>query len=584
MLGGALFQTLLSLIPIPIKRTSNERLVLAHVYDALADYAADAPNDQRGLQVSNELLAAYNTISGSNLKSKQGAILGGLLETAERLRLNILFFRHWRRRLLADADAHTASVEALDRFMSAVAVQLHAVTDELRESQRLFKYHRLHHPVKNTLDDLRKTAELFEGVEEVKPLLKYSEILRRYLHEARKLTRSLRFGSRQLRRWISIPESNLFQANSAWTIIRANLNMHSAVFRHALRMGVVLALATALYQVTPLPFHNGYWIPLTAALVLRPDFSTTFTRGFARLLGTILGAALTTLLLSLITPTPTLLIALNVLSIYIAYSVLLVSYALFSLFLTIEVVCLLTFVTPFPMETALYRATDTVLGGVLALVIYVLWPTWERLQAPSYLAERVDAVRQYCIAVLDAYKDPKAYDHLKLERLHTKARLARSNAEASVQRSLHEPRPHRINIDIAQGILGACDNIMSSALSLEAYLQSNPALSTVPEVTNMSNSMSAALSLLETLILAGQQSAIFPDLQHALHELQHELKMTLSISTQAGEHGQSNPKEALKADQRFLVSELKRMIDNIEVLYHLFTSKSAPTTGNLVLA
>jgi hypothetical protein len=186
--------------------------------------------------------------------------------------------------------------------------------------------------------------------------------------------------------------------------------------------------------------------------------------------------------------------------------------------------------------------------------------------------------------VLDAYKDPKAYDHLKLEHLHTKARLARSNAEASVQRSLHEPRPHRINIDVAQGILGACDNIMSSALSLEAYLQSNPALSAIPEVTKMSNSMSAALSLLETLIRAGQRSAIFPDLQHALHELQHELKMTLSISTQAGEHSQSNPKDALKADQRFLVSELKRMIDNIEVLYHLFTSKSAPATGNLVLA
>ncbi len=78
---------------------------------------------------------------------------------------------------------------------------------------------------------------------------------------------------------------------------------------YAIRLGIALALATALYQIFHLPLERGYWIPMTVVLVLRSDFLTTFTRGIARLLGTMLGAVLTTLLLVFLAPSQLALVA-----------------------------------------------------------------------------------------------------------------------------------------------------------------------------------------------------------------------------------------------------------------------------------
>ena len=44
---------------------------------------------------------------------------------------------------------------------------------------------------------------------------------------------------------------------------------------------------------------HGYWLPMTAAIVLRPDFAATFNFGLLRVVGTVLGLLLTTALLHL---------------------------------------------------------------------------------------------------------------------------------------------------------------------------------------------------------------------------------------------------------------------------------------------
>lgn len=42
---------------------------------------------------------------------------------------------------------------------------------------------------------------------------------------------------------------------------------------------------------------HGYWLPMTAAIVLRSDFAATFNFGLLRVVGTIVGLVLTTVLL-----------------------------------------------------------------------------------------------------------------------------------------------------------------------------------------------------------------------------------------------------------------------------------------------
>src|SRR5436853_4039853 len=120
-------------------------------------------------------------------------------------------------------------------------------------------------------------------------------------------------------------------------------------------------------------------------------------------------ALLTTLDVSFLSPIQGLLVVLDALLAYLAFSVLYANYALFSMFITVETVLLLTFVTPEPVMTAADRAIDTAIGGVLALLLYAIWPTWEHGKVLGRIADRLEALRQYFVAVMAAYADPVTY-------------------------------------------------------------------------------------------------------------------------------------------------------------------------------
>lgn len=62
------------------------------------------------------------------------------------------------------------------------------------------------------------------------------------------------------------------------------------VRRHAVRVGCVVAIGTAVYQSFHLDY--GYWMPLTALAVLQPDAHGTWVKSLQRALGTVLGATL----------------------------------------------------------------------------------------------------------------------------------------------------------------------------------------------------------------------------------------------------------------------------------------------------
>jgi uncharacterized membrane protein YccC len=93
-------------------------------------------------------------------------------------------------------------------------------------------------------------------------------------------------------------------------MVRANLAFTSEAFRHALRVGVTLAVSVAVSHLFPV--GHGYWLPMTVMIVLKPDFAATLSRGLARSVGTLLGAGLVTLLLAALDPSPAGLIVLTV--------------------------------------------------------------------------------------------------------------------------------------------------------------------------------------------------------------------------------------------------------------------------------
>ena len=550
MFAGALLQAILVIAPSPWNTTSPERNALFSVYQKLADYASSQSKAQSGAQLRDALFKAQQTLVDSNRQSQQGKIFSALLEEAEHIRLSLILLLRKRRHLAHIMTGQAGLVAQLDQVMHSAVQALRKIADEVKPPSRFTSSTTIqsHLRMKEALSALRKETRTSEHAEDIHQLLIDGDALRDQIHRARKLAKSWKYAHQSTSISIrKVPRQAYLHLNNAWAILRANLTPRSATFRHAIRLGVALALATALYRLLPLPVGRGYWIPLTVLLVLRTDFASTFTRGLARLIGTILGAVLAVLLASFIGPTQGLLVIFVAVSAFVAFSFLFANYAIFSIFITMEIVFLLAFVIPQTSMNALDRAVDTTIGGILALIMYIVWPTWEHPQVAGNVADRLEAVRRYFVKVMECYVHLNAYDGSVLDTFRMKSRLARSNAAASVQRAIHEPTSHHIDLELAQDLLGTVDTLIVSVLTLEAYLVDDPSHCALPMVSDFRNSVDEALRIMALAIREEQPLSGFPDLQEAFRSLQDNKS---GLQT----------RDRCRSDLGFVVSEARRIV------------------------
>jgi hypothetical protein len=140
-------------------------------------------------------------------------------------------------------------------------------------------------------------------------------------------------------------------------------------FSYSLRLIITVALSTEIYR--RLGMQSGYWIPMTALLVQRPAFAETLTRAAARILGTLAGAWLGSLLIAWLIPSPVVLASAATLFALLAFATNSVNYGLFAACLTGYIVFLLSLnQIPGPV-IAHRRAWCTLLGGVIAILIHL---------------------------------------------------------------------------------------------------------------------------------------------------------------------------------------------------------------------
>ncbi|HEX6481010.1 MAG TPA: FUSC family protein [Ktedonobacteraceae bacterium] len=566
LFSGALLQTLFALIPIPLEKTSAERSALTSVYQKLADYAAHPTDEEIAGQLRDALQQAHATLLDANLRTRVGRVFFGLLEEAGHIRLTIILLTKLRQILEGNASLERC-LENLDRVLQAASYELREIARELKSVRRSLHLPGAHQELKQALIELRKEASARDSDVNLQRILTYCEALHAQLHTAHNLARAWRSRQQPLPAQVHVPEQKRLRLYNIQAILRANLTFHSTAFRHAIRLGVALMIASVLEHLLPLPLERGYWIPLTVLLILRPDFSSTFTRGMARFLGTLLGVVLTSLLIALIAPSQLLLVILAIITAYMSFSLLYANYALFSVFITMEVIFLLSFVIPQPIALAYARAIATAIGGVLALVLYVLWPSWESSQLSDNLANRLDALRSYLDAVLTALADPAAYDDSTINNRRLNSLLARSNAEASLQHTLQEPQRHHIDIELAQGVLDAANSIAQSALTLEAYVIDNPKRHPLPVIRPFANAVDEALRIFTMAMRQDRPPEGLPNLQEALHKLEHDLKAEKHVQPEAD------------IDQHLIISQAKRIVRSIDAINQLLVSKWSETGG-----
>ena len=523
---GGLFAIALELVPWRAHAHLPERRAIARVYRALAAWVRD-PNadDRRPIREAqaNARQTLDASVGSTAVPSPSVEAFRVLVDEADRTYRDLVSLRNTRQ-LLAPVDP-AVSGRAVDVGRGAAAEALVAVAQALEfgrwEADADSIRGRLDDSVAALRDELavdRAAGEALQATE-LEEMLRRGASVRGDLRGAIDLATSWQGEGpppdpvRHAR-----PRRAELGVRRPWPIFRANLTLRSSAFRHAIRLSLTVAVATAIAEISGLA--RGYWLPLTVLFVLRPDFGATFTRGLQRYAGTALGVVLATLITAALHPGP---YALAVLITALAFAFSAFLYANYGLF-TVSITAFIIFFVAYAgvhdeFATALDRLLDTTIGATITLGIYALWPTWERTLLPDTTADLIEADRVYLRALLGSWFDGgKRRDAVAAAR--ARARLARTNTEASVQRALLEPelRHAQFGTDRATGILTSMRRFADAALALEAYFDDE--LPPVPPVARtLADQLDATLAQLAAAARERRAPSDLPPLRETQQEL-----------------------------------------------------------------
>jgi uncharacterized membrane protein YccC len=200
----------------------------------------------------------------------------------------------------------------------------------------------------------------------------------------------------------------------------------------AIRLALCMSVAEIARQY--LPIERPYWVLLTVAIVLKPDFGSVFTRAVQRGAGTLLGVLLGSALLAVLPHDAWVLVAMA------GFAALLpwardTNFGLFSVFQTPVIILLLDLALPAGRGLVAARLTDTLIGcGIVLVFGYLLWPqTW---RAP------LDEAMHATTLALDAFVEA-AFTGSPADRRRARRRTYRALTElqTQLQRRLAEPPP-----------------------------------------------------------------------------------------------------------------------------------------------
>jgi uncharacterized membrane protein YccC len=122
-----------------------------------------------------------------------------------------------------------------------------------------------------------------------------------------------------------------------------------------------------------------------------------------------------------------------------------------------------------PKDVIVPRGYNTILGGLVGLGAYAVWPTWERTRVGLTMARLLDAYREYFAAVVEELtRTDGTPSTRRAEKARLAARLARTNAVASVDRVRAEPWTGADEAALLVGILASSHRFAHGVMSVEA--------------------------------------------------------------------------------------------------------------------
>ncbi|MCX6622951.1 MAG: FUSC family protein, partial [Acidobacteria bacterium] len=480
-LGGGLLQCLFSLALWPMRQYEPVRRVLAEFFTELGAFGPASISASAAPPATDTSTRAHNALEAlASNRSVQAERYRSLQNQAERIRLSLMVLARLRARLERDsgekekAGLLDQSFELAARVSLSIGMALAPGAPHLESSPDLDAFCRIADTLREAQAGLPPAAGalVHEAVFQLDALAgQFRSSLELAEHA---MPKGLDAFARE-----EIRQDWGLRLSGTLAILRANLTLRSTAFRHAIRLAACVAAGDTLGR--SLGWQRSYWVPMTVAIVLKPDFGATFSRGVLRLLGTFTGLVLSTALFHVMPDSVGLHIALITVMMFLLRSYGPAHYGFLVVAVTALVVLLFAISGVQPAAVMAARGLNTAAGGLIALVAYWLWPTWERTQVSEAIARLLDAYRVYFNAVRQSYIQPDRDHNRVLGANRVSARLARSNLEASFDRFLAEPGASQESISLLNAILASSHRLVHAVMALEAGLaRSRPAPARLP--------------------------------------------------------------------------------------------------------
>lgn len=356
-------------------------------------------------------------------------------------------------------------------------------------------------------------------------------------------------------------------------LLAENFDFNSPVFRHALRLSVLVLLGFSLGAYFSI--QNAYWILITIIVIMRPGYGLTKERTRQRIVGTLIGGAVAVGIV-LLTQNSTIFAILALLSLVLAFSFIQRNYRTAAVFITLSIIFIYALMKPDIMGVIKYRVLDTLAGAVIAILGNIfLWPAWQARSIKEVIAESISANAAYLHEISRFYRNkgllPVSY---KLAR--KKAFLEIGNLSAAFQRMAQEPKSKQLFMAETYKLVELNQSFMAALASLGTYVQNHKTTEASEDFNVYINHICEILKIAEDNLkdLPGEIDKTSTDIDAASEALEERYKSLVNLRNAEIEAG----KTEIDRNMRVELQEAQLILGQLQWLLEISQSITEVTT------
>ena len=252
--------------------------------------------------------------------------------------------------------------------------------------------------------------------------------------------------------------------------ILENFSFKSPIFKHSLRLAIIVVVGFFIGNLFSM--QNPYWILITIIVIMRPSYGLTKERSINRVIGTLIGAAIATIII-LITQNTIIYGVIAIVSLPLAFSLIQTNYRNAAIFITLNVIFVYAILDPNILSVVKFRIIDTLIGAALSFgAIYFLWPAWQFQSIQEYFIETIQSNCNF-LKQIDIYYHKKGEVPTVYKLSRKKAFLAIGNLNAAFQRMNQDPKSKQKEFAVIYELITLNNTFLSSLTALGMFIRHN---------------------------------------------------------------------------------------------------------------